>query len=239
MTITHIVITQGPGGPNEAGASEDVIRRFAGRVLILVACLDHQAIFEVYGGHSCSVGGDHAWEDLCDPPRCTRCPPRDSRPVSCCPIPLLLVGTVDTIPSCLIVTAKTSNGLIMGVRHKSFRVESILSEHGYKLLHHSLVNNCTNSLDRCNIHIHITHHTILFICFVSLADTLISCESSSDEDWKRSLSFLPHRSHRRRDVARRKPERETGRKSDDFLPHTLLQGKLRYARYLNQSWEWI
>lgn len=34
-----------------------------------------------------------------------------------------LVGTVDTLPSCLTVTAKTSNGLIMGVRHKSFRVE--------------------------------------------------------------------------------------------------------------------
>ena len=61
-----------------------------------------------------------------------------------------LVGTVDTLPSCLTVTAKTSNGLIMGVRHKSFRVsrgvqfhpESILSEHGYELLHNSLVDNC-------------------------------------------------------------------------------------------------
>ena len=81
------------------------------------------------------------------------------------------------------------------------------------------------SLDRCNIHIHKHIYTILL--FVSLADALISCESSSDEDWKRSLSLLLHRSQRRRDVARRKPERETGRKSDDFLPHTLLQGKLR------------
>jgi anthranilate/para-aminobenzoate synthase component II len=34
-----------------------------------------------------------------------------------------LVGTVDTLPSCLTVTTKTSNGLIMGVRHKSFRVK--------------------------------------------------------------------------------------------------------------------
>lgn len=92
------------------------------------------------------------------------------------------------------------------------------------------------SLDRCNIHIHKHIYTILL--FVSLADALIRCESSSDEDWKRSLSLLLHRSDRRRDVARRKPERETGRKSDDFLPHTLLQGKLRYARYLNQSREW-
>jgi anthranilate/para-aminobenzoate synthase component II len=49
MTITHIVISPGPG-PSEAGASEDVIQRFAGRVLILSVCLDHQAIFEEYGG---------------------------------------------------------------------------------------------------------------------------------------------------------------------------------------------
>jgi anthranilate/para-aminobenzoate synthase component II len=123
MTITHIVISPGPGGPSEVGASEDVIRRFAGRMPILGVCLGHHAIFEVYGGHSCSVWGDHAWEDLCHPPRCTRCLPLDSRPVSSCSIPLSFVGTVDTLPSCLTVTAKTSNGLIMGVRHKSFRVE--------------------------------------------------------------------------------------------------------------------
>lgn len=88
MTITHIVISPGPGGPSEAGASEDVIRQIAGRVPILFVCLGHQAIFEVYGGHSRSVWGDHAWEDLCHPPRCTRCLPRDSRPVSSCSIPL-------------------------------------------------------------------------------------------------------------------------------------------------------
>ena len=81
------------------------------------------------------------------------------------------------------------------------------------------------SIDRCNIYIHKHIYTIRL--FVSLADALISCESSSDEDWKRYLSLLLHRCQRRRDVARRKPERETRRKSDDFLPHTLLQGKLR------------
>ena len=59
-----------------------------------------------------------------------------------------LVGTVDTLSSCLTVTAKTSKGLIMGACHKLFRVEgvqfhpeSILSEHGYKLLHNFLVDN--------------------------------------------------------------------------------------------------
>jgi anthranilate synthase/aminodeoxychorismate synthase-like glutamine amidotransferase len=150
MTITHIVISPGPGGPSEAGASEDVMRQFAGRMPILYVCLGHQAIFEVYGGHSRSVGRDHAWEDLCHPPRCTRCLPQESRSISSCSIPLSLVGTVDTLPSCLTVTAKSSNGLIMGVCHKSFRVsrgvqfhpESILSEHGYELLHNSLVDNC-------------------------------------------------------------------------------------------------
>ena len=50
LSPSHIVISPGPGTPLDAGISNDVIRRFAGRIPILGVCLGHQCIGYVYGG---------------------------------------------------------------------------------------------------------------------------------------------------------------------------------------------
>jgi anthranilate synthase/aminodeoxychorismate synthase-like glutamine amidotransferase len=47
---THVVVSPGPGTPREAGVSEEVVRRLAGRIPILGVCLGHQVICELYGG---------------------------------------------------------------------------------------------------------------------------------------------------------------------------------------------
>ena len=50
LAPTHLVVSPGPGRPNEAGVSAALIERFAGRVPVLGVCLGHQCIVEVYGG---------------------------------------------------------------------------------------------------------------------------------------------------------------------------------------------
>ena len=50
LNLSHIIISPGPGTPMEAGISNDVIRRFAGKIPVLGVCLGHQCIGYVYGG---------------------------------------------------------------------------------------------------------------------------------------------------------------------------------------------
>ena len=52
----HVVISPGPGDPDDAGISRDVIREFAGKVPVLGVCLGHQCIFDVYGGTVAGAG---------------------------------------------------------------------------------------------------------------------------------------------------------------------------------------
>ena len=57
MAPSHVVISPGPGRPEAAGVSEEIVRTFAGRVPMLGVCLGHQAIVAVFGGE---VGPAHA-----------------------------------------------------------------------------------------------------------------------------------------------------------------------------------
>ena len=50
LAPSHVVISPGPGRPENAGVSEEIVRAFAGRVPVLGVCLGHQAIVEVFGG---------------------------------------------------------------------------------------------------------------------------------------------------------------------------------------------
>lgn len=140
----HIVISPGPGGPDNAGISRDVIREFAGNVPVLGVCLGHQCIYDVYGGTVAGAGeikhgktstishdGKGVFKDI----------PEDFAAVRY----HSLAGTPDTQPAELDVTAHAESGVIMGVRHKTltvegvqFHPESIATEHGKDLLRNFL-----------------------------------------------------------------------------------------------------
>lgn len=143
MRPERIVISPGPCTPDEAGVSLEAIRAFAGSVPILGVCLGHQAIGQAFGGRIVRAQqimhgktsmihhrGDGVFTSLASPFEATRYHS--------------LVIEKDTLPGCLEVTAWTQDDggeEIMGVRHKQHRVtgvqfhpESILTQHGHRLL---------------------------------------------------------------------------------------------------------
>ena len=145
MAPERIVISPGPGNPDDAGISMDVIRRFAGRIPILGVCLGHQCIGEVYGGIVEGAGeilhgkvskvthdGKGVFAGLASPIEATRYHSLAIRP--------------DSVPEELEVTARSESGVIMGVRHRSlavegvqFHPESILTPDGHQMLRNFLV----------------------------------------------------------------------------------------------------
>jgi len=135
-----IVLSPGPCSPNEAGICCDLIRAAAGRVAILGVCLGHQAIGQVFGGDVVRAPkpmhgkvspvfhtGTDVFEGLPGPFGATRYHSLTIAP--------------ETLPATLHLTARTEDGVIMGLRHKTFPIfgvqfhpESIASEHGHALL---------------------------------------------------------------------------------------------------------
>ncbi|THB63909.1 MAG: bifunctional anthranilate synthase component II/anthranilate phosphoribosyltransferase [Spirochaetaceae bacterium] len=144
LNPARIVISPGPGRPEEAGISVDIIRQWAGRVPILGVCLGHQAIGYAYGAEivqarhivhgkaePIKLDGRGLFRSIGSPAVFTRYHSLAIRP--------------DSLPDCLEVTAWSQDGEIMGVRHKEldvegvqFHPESIASEHGKQLLRHFL-----------------------------------------------------------------------------------------------------
>ncbi len=140
LGATHLVISPGPGNPGDAGVSVQAIRAFAGRVPVLGVCLGHQSIVAAYGGEIV-------------PARClmhgkTSEVSHDGQGVfRGLPSPLevgryhSLAACRDSLPDCLMVSAETDDGEIMGVRHTDFAVEgvqfhpeSVLTPMGQRLL---------------------------------------------------------------------------------------------------------
>jgi len=144
MAPSQIIISPGPGNPDDAGISKDVIRRFAGKTPILGVCLGHQCIGEVYGG---IVEG--AGEILHGKvSRVTH----DSKgvfagissPIDATRYHSLAIGA-DSVPDVLEVSARSETGIIMGVRHRElavegvqFHPESILTPDGHAILRNFL-----------------------------------------------------------------------------------------------------
>lgn len=137
---TRILISPGPGTPGSAGVSLAVIERFADKVPILGVCLGHQAIGQFFGGkivrapvpvHGKPVKIDHDGKTIFDAlPNGFAAGRYHS-----------LIVERESLPDCLEVSAASPDGLIMGLRHKTkkiegvqFHPESILTEHGKKLL---------------------------------------------------------------------------------------------------------
>ena len=145
LSPSQIVISPGPCTPNEAGISMDVIRNFAGKTPILGVCLGHQSIGQVFGGNV--INAKNVMHG-----KLSAIHHSDAGVFKGLPTPFIatryhsLVINQAKIPDCLEVTAwtKDENGTldeVMGIRHKEFQVEgvqfhpeSILSDHGHKIL---------------------------------------------------------------------------------------------------------
>jgi anthranilate synthase/aminodeoxychorismate synthase-like glutamine amidotransferase len=135
-----ILLSAGPGTPDEAGITLETIRHFAGRVPILGVCLGHQAIAQAFGGRVIG-GGRMMHGKTCvvehDGAGLFRGLPQ---PVNMARYNSLLVDGAN-IPAVLRVTAHSSPGEVMALEHRQlpiqgvqFHPESILSESGGKLL---------------------------------------------------------------------------------------------------------
>jgi anthranilate synthase/aminodeoxychorismate synthase-like glutamine amidotransferase len=145
MAPDHILISPGPGRPENAGVTPDVIRHFGPTTPILGVCLGHQAIGMVYGGTVCRATTPMHGK--------TSMVVHDGRGVfSGITAPFeagryhSLVIAADSVPDALEVSARTQeDGTIMAVRHKTYAVhgvqfhpESVLTEEGRRILQNFL-----------------------------------------------------------------------------------------------------
>jgi anthranilate synthase/aminodeoxychorismate synthase-like glutamine amidotransferase len=135
-----IVISPGPGRPEDAGVSLDVVRHFSGVIPILGVCLGHQVIAQSFGGtiiHAKKImhgktsivtaDGEHIYTGI-------------TKPFSVMRYHSLAVMEKD-LPDCLMVTARSEDGEIMGIRHREhptqgvqFHPESFMTTVGKRLI---------------------------------------------------------------------------------------------------------
>ena len=141
LNPTHILLSPGPGYPKNAGICEDVVRQLGGKIPILGVCLGHQAICEVFGaqivhakqlmhGKTSRIAVDQTDPLFAGLPAKIDAARYHS-----------LVAAPDSLPDCLIVTARDAAGEIMAVRHREmpvfgvqFHPESILTPLGGTIL---------------------------------------------------------------------------------------------------------
>lgn len=144
LAPSHIIISPGPCSPKEAGISTELVRQLGARIPILGVCLGHQCIGAAYGGEIVRAGapmhgkvsrihhtGAGLFAGLPSPFSATRYHS--------------LVIAPPSIPPGLRVTATSEDGEVMAVQHVEhpvhglqFHPESVLTEHGYRLLDHFL-----------------------------------------------------------------------------------------------------
>ncbi|AGK97715.1 anthranilate synthase component II [Clostridium pasteurianum] len=135
-----IIISPGPKRPEDSGICIEIIKKFSGKIPILGICLGHQTIAYAFGGKIIKGkkpmhgkiseiyhNGKGVFKNIKNPVKVTRYHS--------------LVVSKENLPDCLNITAETSDGIIMGIRHKDFLVEGVqfhpeaeLTEDGYKML---------------------------------------------------------------------------------------------------------
>ena len=149
MEPQAIVISPGPGYPKDAGVSVGAVRRFSGQIPILGVCLGHQAVGEAFGGETVPAAKlmhGKASAVAVD----TACPLFRGLPGEILAARYhSLILDPETLPECLIVTARDADGQIMGVRHRTdptfgvqFHPESILTPAGDRILYNFLKEVC-------------------------------------------------------------------------------------------------
>jgi anthranilate synthase/aminodeoxychorismate synthase-like glutamine amidotransferase len=120
----RVVISPGPRGPGEAGASVAVIRAVAGRVPVLGVCLGHQCIAEAFGGRVVRAPGPRHGKtspirhDGLGVLRGVPSPTPAARYHS-------LAVEESSLPASLLVTARSDDGVVMGLRHREWAVEGV------------------------------------------------------------------------------------------------------------------
>jgi anthranilate synthase component II len=144
-----ILISPGPGRPEDAGLSNELIRTYAGRVPIFGVCLGHQCIGQVFGGEVVRAPeimhgktslirhtGEGVFTGLPEPLEATRYHS--------------LVVARESVPAVLEITAETDDGVVMGLRHRQldvegvqFHPESILTVSGHDMLRNFLARAAT------------------------------------------------------------------------------------------------
>ena len=136
----RIVISPGPGTPDDAGITLEVIARFAGKIPLLGVCLGHQAIGQAFGGKV--VRAPELMHGKSSPVR------HDGRTIFAGLSDQFVAGRYhsliverESLPSCLEISAVTADEIIMGLRHRELKVEgvqfhpeSILTSEGKQLL---------------------------------------------------------------------------------------------------------
>ncbi len=140
MNLEGIIISPGPKRPEDAGISEDIVRKYSGKIPILGICLGHQVIGHVFGGnvikgkepvhgkvHPVVHDGEGLFSNIPSPFEVTRYHS--------------LALDEASIPNCLDVTCRTNDGVIMGIRHNvhptygvQFHPEAALTQYGHDLI---------------------------------------------------------------------------------------------------------
>jgi len=149
LGASHVVLSPGPGTPDDAGITLALIARLAGSVPLLGVCLGHQAIGQAFGGKVVRAGrvmhgkvshirhdGGGVFTGVPDEFVATRYHS--------------LVVERASLPACLAVTAQSEDGEVMGLRHRGlavegvqFHPEALLTEHGHRMLQNFLEGNET------------------------------------------------------------------------------------------------
>jgi anthranilate synthase/aminodeoxychorismate synthase-like glutamine amidotransferase len=124
LETTHLVISPGPGRPEDAGVSLQMIAAFAGKIPVLGVCLGHQSIVQQQGGEIVRAeqlmhgktseirhDGKTVFEGISQPFEVGRYHS--------------LCAEIESLPDTLEITAETDSGVIMGVRHKSLQIEGV------------------------------------------------------------------------------------------------------------------
>jgi anthranilate synthase component 2 len=140
LAPSHLVISPGPGTPDDAGITLAAIERFAAHVPLLGVCLGHQAIGQAFGGRV--VRAQRVMHG-----KVSRIRHDASGVFAGVPKDFIatryhsLVVERETLPACLAVTAQSEDGEVMGLRHRSlaiegvqFHPEALLTEHGHRML---------------------------------------------------------------------------------------------------------